>query len=808
MKLRHTTKAAADSVRATGSKLIEPVRGNGRVFGAAGLATVLVAGLAGLGAVSPAQADGPLDKIMPPGESNPVDEVKDLMNPTGNPSDKPNMLNQDPKSTTGNKLNVTVGKGVVISADPSGKPGLTAMVANTQASGQGTRTVEVPMATSQAGSSTSFSKPQMDGESAVFDINNQAGQIQTFGTSNASYKDKLPVSVNVRTWLDGKEINPSDMVNVTGHVKVEYTLKNETAVDTKLTYKNAKNQTVTTTEMVPVPFGASLSTTLPFGFADVNAPWAQGGMGPTGTILSGTAMLLGPIPIIGGLEKKLSYEARAENASLPAVNVQAAPVVLSENSTADMALEGGPIAEQFARIGANGIGYAEKLLIKYHSLFMQYSAKADAMNRQYIEPIIKGFQDGDYEKDLNAGLDQIRQLDEGARGLNALLPQATMVIQTLSNAVDKAVPMVESNMKNINAAIDTYEKYMPVLVELMPEIEKIEEMIELMGPVVLDTLDGYADKAGALCKTGTKYVPAMQGLADWLNDPSNSFYKNTIMSLLPTQDEKDAFTFFLGISDSEWELYEDELVNCDETYIPKIKQYIEISKKLLPVFLKDMKAVINIMNNKVIPMMKKYNPAIVNFRQNEAKYLKMLDNNNCPKTPAGISKCGYMQQLDFLTDMMIVARDEVRDKMVPGLDYAVDTYLPLAEKYFALIAASVKKYGPEFERMLPNVLQRIENAFGLADSTLTKADGMVDNFGDKLGVAVAAMEEMEKRGSAGEGIPGGPAKGADTNLGAYQFALAAASNQETQNIELLALAGLMAIVTLGAGTYLYRRNQK
>lgn len=804
MKLRHTTKAAAESVRVTGSKLIEPVRGNGRVFGAAGLATVLVAGLAGLGAVSPAQADGPLDKIMPPGESNPVDEVKDLMNPTGNPSDKPNMLNQDPKSTTGNKLNVTVGKGVVISADPSGKPGLTAMVANTQASGQGTRTVEVPMATTQAGSSTSFSKPQMDGESAVFDINNQAGQIQTFGTSNASYKGKLPVSVNVRTWLDGKEINPSDMVNVTGHVKVEYTLKNETAVDTKLTYKNAKNQTVTTTEMVPVPFGASLSTTLPFGFADVNAPWAQGGMGPTGTILSGTAMLLGPIPIIGGLEKKLSYEARAENASLPAVNVQAAPVVLSENSTANMALEGGPIAEQFARIGANGIGYAEKLLIKYHSLFMQYSAKADAMNRQYIEPIIKGFQDGDYERQLNAGLDQIRQLDEGARGLNQLLPQATMVIQTLSNAVDQGVPLAKKNIKNINVVLDMYEKYMPVLVEMMPQIEQANNWLDNN---LIEDLDWMQDKTKDMdkyCATGESAAGTVGNLAAWYNANPSGIAQMAFKAAVVAASSEEAFNTLV---DTDWNGLKGYLHSCVTTYAPMLKEFIAEAQKYAPQALETMQIVVNSLEA-MIPIIKKYNPTIVDFRKNEAKYLKMLDNNNCPKTPAGISGCGIMQQLDFLTDMMIVARDQVRDKMVPGLDYAVDTYLPLAEKYFALIAASVKKYGPEFERMLPNVIQRIENAFGLADSTLTKADGMVDNFGDKLGVAVAAMEEMEKRGSAGEGIPGGPAKGADTNLGAYQFSLAAASNQETQNIELLALAGLMAIVTLGAGTYLYRRNQK
>lgn len=809
MKLRETSAAAAQSVRNTGSKIFRPLRSNSRALGAASLATVLVAGLAGMGAVSPAQAEGPLDQIMPPGESNPVEEIKELISPTGDPSLKPNMLNNDPKSTTGNKLNVTVGKGVVVSSDPAGKPLLTALVANTQASGKGQRTVQVPMATKQAGSSTSFSKPQMNGESAVFDINNQNGEIQHFGSSNASFNEKLPISVHVRTWLDGQEIAPADMINVTGHVKVSYTIKNETGVDTDLTYKNADGNSVTKKVKVPVPFGASLSTTLPFGFADVNAPWAQGGMGPTGMILSGTATLLGPVPIIGGMEKTLSYEARATNASLPAVNVQAAPVVLSENNMANMALEGGPIAEQLGQIGANGIGFAETQLLKYHQLFMQYSAMADRMNRQYIKPIIRGFQDGQYEQQLNDGLDQIRQLDEGARGLNQLLPQATMVIQLLSNAVDEAVPMAKKNIKTINTVIDTYEEYMPVLVELMPEIEEIEQMLETMGPAILDKAIAGTDTLGSTCQKGEDYLPSVHGFVNYLND--HPTYKGLIHDLLVAEGGASAgemFDQFMDTTPQQWDTWMDDLEQCATVYVPLLKNFLTAAQKYLPDFLKYMKTFVTIMDNNIIPMMKKYNPAIVDFRENEAKYFKMLDNNNCPKTPEGISRCGYMQQLDFLTDMMIVARDQVRDKMVPGLDVAVDEYLPLAEKYFALIAANVKKYGPEFERMLPNVIQRIENAFGMADGILTKGDGLIHNFGDQVGIAVAAMEEMERRGEAGEGIPAGPAKGADTNLGAYQFSLAAASNQESQNFELLGLAALMAIVTLGAGTFLYRRNQK
>lgn len=566
---------------------------------------------------------------------------------------------------------------------------------------------------------------------------------------------------------------------------------------------------------VPVPFGAALSTTLPFGFADVNAPWAQGGMGPTGMILSGTAMLFGPVPIIGGLEKTLTYEARATNASLPAVNVQAAPVVLSENKMANMALEGGPIAEQIGRIGANGIGYAETQLLKYHSLFMQYSAQADNMNRQYIKPIIRGFQDGQYEEQLNNGLDQIRQLDEGARGLNQLLPQATMVIQTLSNAVDEAVPPLKKNIGSINNVIDTYEKYMPVLVELMPQIEEIEKMLETMGPAALDKAIAGTDTLGSTCEQGEQYLPSVQKFSEYMQGHPDieSYVKTAVKTAVDAAggDGTAAAAAFQGLVDTDsttWNKWMNDLDQCAKEYVPLLKTYLEAAKNYLPTFLKNMKAVINIMEKQIIPMMKKYNPAIVDFRKNEAKYFKMLDNNNCPKTPTGISGCGYMQQLDFLTDMMIVARDQVRDKMVPGLDIAVDEYLPLAEKYFALIAANVKKYGPEFERMLPNVIQRIENAFGMADGALTKGDALIHNFGDQVGIAVAAMEEMERRGTAGEGIPAGPAKGADTNLGAYQFSLAAASDQETQNFELLGLAALMAIITLGAGTFLYRRNQK
>ena len=40
------------------------------------------------------------------------------------------------------------------------------------------------------------------------------------------------------------------------------------------------------------------------------------------------------------------------------------------------------------------------------------------------------------------------------------------------------------------------------------------------------------------------------------------------------------------------------------------------------------------------------------FKALEPAIIKALDNNNCPKTPAGISKCGVMQQLNYLLTLM------------------------------------------------------------------------------------------------------------------------------------------------------------
>ena len=133
-------------------------------------------------------------------------------------------------------LNITVAKSVLVAAEPSGNPKMSVLLANTQASGDGSATVKVPVGTQKAKNSSGFNAPVMEGDDIVYNVENSGNTQQTFGASNGSFQRQTARQVQVQAWVNGEEINPADMVNVTGKVKLTYSFTNMTAEKTKISF--------------------------------------------------------------------------------------------------------------------------------------------------------------------------------------------------------------------------------------------------------------------------------------------------------------------------------------------------------------------------------------------------------------------------------------------------------------------------------------------------------------------------------------------------------------------------------------------
>jgi putative membrane protein len=142
--------------------------------------------------------------------------------------------------------------------------------------------------------------------------------------SVSSYDGDLPLTVSVRYSLDGKTVEPGDLIGRSGHLEVEFTVANDTAAEQELTFDDGKGGTVTKTVEVPLPIVGSLETTAPANFTNVESEAANmAGNGEGGTLLSYNMTLFPPI---GKTTATFEYSADITDGVVPRVEVSALPV--------------------------------------------------------------------------------------------------------------------------------------------------------------------------------------------------------------------------------------------------------------------------------------------------------------------------------------------------------------------------------------------------------------------------------------------------------------------------------------------------
>lgn len=201
--------------------------------------------------------------------------------------------------------------------------------------GDGRKTVSNPVSTDGLRNLDGFGSPKVkDGaQVATYDVD---GVLRTRTVSDHS--GDLPLDVSVKYLLDGKEVEPGEVVGAEGLLEVLYTIRNTTAAKREVTIPDGRGGTTTRDVEVAVPFAGSLVTTLPSQFTAVDAPkGVLAGDGRGGTKVSFTLTLFPPI---GAPQTTVGWSARVRGGEVPRAELTALPVDPLANPSFGTAVRG------------------------------------------------------------------------------------------------------------------------------------------------------------------------------------------------------------------------------------------------------------------------------------------------------------------------------------------------------------------------------------------------------------------------------------------------------------------------------------
>ena len=187
--------------------------------------------------------------------------------------------------------------------------------------GKGTVRLDNPVSTAGLRNLDGFGDIETKGGDQVVDATVD-GRKKTRSVSD--YTKALPLKVETTYTLDGKAVEPGDVVGGSGKLAVFFKVTNVTGTKQAVSYADGTGRTVTREVTVPIPIVGSLDTTTPSSFTNVRSNAANlAGDGKGGMKLSFTMTLFPPI---GEPTSTFGYTADIDHGVVPEVDVTALPV--------------------------------------------------------------------------------------------------------------------------------------------------------------------------------------------------------------------------------------------------------------------------------------------------------------------------------------------------------------------------------------------------------------------------------------------------------------------------------------------------
>ncbi|WP_426592819.1 hypothetical protein ACPPVS_13765 [Cellulomonas sp. McL0617] len=183
-------------------------------------------------------------------------------------------------------------------------------------SGHGTATIRNPVSTKGLRNLDGFTGFQVVDGSLVSHVTVDGERRQR---SVSDYDKDLPLTVKVSYTLDGKPVDPGNVVGRTGTLGVHYVVTNTTRRTQDVTYDDGTGTRTTASAQTVVPMIGQLVTTLPASFTDVSSDEAgAAGDGHGGTRLTFQMTLFPPI---GSDTAEFGYTAHVAHGLVPPANL-------------------------------------------------------------------------------------------------------------------------------------------------------------------------------------------------------------------------------------------------------------------------------------------------------------------------------------------------------------------------------------------------------------------------------------------------------------------------------------------------------
>ncbi len=413
--------------------------------------------------------------------------------------------------------------------------------------------------------------------------------------------------------------------------------------------------------------------------------------------------------------------------------MQALPLTLSDNSIGRLAFQYAPLANRATEMVHQGGLMGQSMLTRYQLMLMKYSALAAGLEKEYVVPAVEKYQDGTYQQEVNQATAGILQLADGTKQLNELLPQAQKVIGLLSQYSTLGAKELEKNRGKLNQGLDAFVTGANLLQKKLPQIKNVDSLLNQYGP------EGV-DKALTVAKSAQQVCPKVQGV----DNKWDAFYTYMTTHDVPLTSitywqllqDVPAIGPFMNDLKYLFENYSGYIDDCVQ-YAPTAVELLTSLKQALPGILTQLgNAVVAL--EKVSKLGQTGVQYVKEFQAYEPNLLKLFDNNKCKRNPTNISKCGIIQQLQFLNAMMILAKTEVNNKMVPATA-KMASYIPTIDKQFADATKYVDQYGPAAEQV-PALMQQYADKLGVYGGY---ADQVV-KYGAKAKIEVArSTAELE-----------------------------------------------------------------
>jgi putative membrane protein len=218
---------------------------------------------------------------------------------------------------------VTHRQSVRTELSPTGEVGTSRVFTQLTVEGDGPVRVSLPsQSTSSLRNLDGFGGPGIEGDTVTYQLDATRDGVRR--RTVADHTAPQAVSINVSYMLDGRDVEPEDIVGATGEVTVTYTVTNLTSRPQEITSFDGQGKPSTNTVDVAVPMVGTLSTTLDGRFVDIEAPGAAvAGDGRGSTVVSWSLLLFAPL---GDEQQTVSYTAHVNDGLVPPATAQILPV--------------------------------------------------------------------------------------------------------------------------------------------------------------------------------------------------------------------------------------------------------------------------------------------------------------------------------------------------------------------------------------------------------------------------------------------------------------------------------------------------